>query len=62
MTHLINNIYTFDNEYETVLDLRTNNIIPPNNQNNNIQLRPALNPSLIPWRPSSKLQRLYDKF
>jgi|ERR1044071_5917546 hypothetical protein len=63
MTNRINNIYTFDTEYETSdylfhLRLPPNPNTPHSNNNNSNQNQPHL----PPWRPSPKLQRLYDKF
>lgn len=70
MAHQIHNIYTFDNEYETILDLsnspnNNNNdnsdlVITPVDQNENNDQNLLSNPSY--WRPSSKLQRLYTRF
>src|SRR5436190_8369 len=68
MDHQINHIYTFDNEYETILDLTPNQTInydlnlnlTPNNSNQTINTQN--NPQLTYWRPSPKLQKLYDKF
>ncbi len=66
MTHRINNIYTFDIKYETSnwpFHLRlpfNSNILYSNLNNSNDLNQTQLN--LPHWRPSSKLQKLYDKF
>ncbi|CAG8641821.1 2677_t:CDS:2, partial [Gigaspora rosea] len=66
MTYNLSTIYTFDNEYEILLDelfefapqqlnnFNDTNLKTPNmNENNDLH-------SYKHWRPSSKLQRLYD--
>ena len=67
MAHLIHNIYTFDNEYETILDLSNSSpstdhpnttVLPIQDQYNDSQSHPRSSH----WRPSPKLQRLYDRF
>src|SRR6266542_5696535 len=61
MAHQIHNIYTFDNEYETLVDLseRPNNDPSPILSVGNVQSDP---PHTSRWRPSPKFQRLYDRF
>ncbi len=63
MTHRINNIYTFDTEYETS-DWPFHSRLPPNPDTPHSNLNDLdRNQSHLPlWRPSPKLQRLYDNF
>ncbi|CAB4446007.1 unnamed protein product [Rhizophagus irregularis] len=65
----IHNVYTFDNDYETLVDLTTSHVddldSTPLNlpYSNHYLLSPLSHPSHPSyWRPSSKLQRLYDRF
>jgi len=67
MTYQLNNIYTFNNEYETVLDLSSQpsnhpNIIPSNSDIPSQTNENQTHQQLSYWRPSSKLQRLYNRF
>ncbi|CAG8535002.1 uncharacterized protein OCT59_001644 [Rhizophagus irregularis] len=63
MTHQLHNIYTFDDEYETLVDLSLipDDANPPllTDSTNNLLTPP---PPISYWRPSSKYQRLYDRF
>ena len=75
MTHLIHHVYTFDNEYETVLDFSDPIIVNDddidNDLNSVLPILPDLDQTdnlrnytsqLSHWRPSTKLQKLYDRF
>src|SRR5215216_366118 len=74
MSHQINSIYTFDDEYETTLDWTTTNVasITPSNPNilppgyTSAHITPITplpsNAIITHWRPSTMLQRLYDRF
>jgi len=70
MTHQLNNIYTFDNEHETILDWSSHtnspsnnpNIISPSDPNFDQTNQNQTHSQPLHWRPSSKLQRLYNKF
>ena len=72
MAHQINNIYTFDDQYETLLDWSAHNDLNPNpnpaiplNSNNSEQNpnRDNQNPSQSShWRPFPRFQNLYNKF
>src|SRR5438045_298955 len=69
----IHAIYTFDNEYETLINLSNDhnidtidtpinnnyNLVTNQDDNGNLQNYPMRPPY---WRPSPKLQRLYDRF
>jgi len=65
MANLIHNVYTFDNEYETLVDLTTTpndtdlTSIPQTDSPSNLEINPL---RISYWRPSSKFQRLYDRF
>ena len=66
--HQVHHIYTFDNEYETILNLTPDQVLnddsdlnlPSNRSNQNLNSQNNTQPTY--WRPSSKLQKLYDKF
>ena len=66
MNYQLHNVYTFDNKHETILDWTdsSNSAVITNNPPNQIQSIPDQTNllQLSHWRPSSKLQRLYDKF
>src|SRR5688500_579581 len=72
MAHQINNIYTFNDEYKTLLDLSTRNNLnldpdpaTPLNLNNPDQDPGQDNqtPLQLPyWRSSQRLQNLYNRF
>src|SRR3954453_12820318 len=68
MDSQIHHIYTFDNEYETLIDLTINQTTINNSNLNHSQnysnqnLNSQNNLQLTYWRPSTKLLRLYNKF
>ncbi|RHZ77740.1 hypothetical protein Glove_173g25 [Diversispora epigaea] len=66
MNYQLHNIYTFDNEHETLINWTndSNSAIitdDPHNRIQSTQNQVSLS-QLSYWRPSPKLQRLYDKF
>ncbi|GET03473.1 AAA family ATPase [Rhizophagus clarus] len=64
MTHQIHNVYTFENDYETLVDLTIT--LPVDDLDSASTTLPVsdLNHLSLPsyWRPLSKLQRLYARF
>ncbi|CAG8684929.1 13359_t:CDS:2, partial [Dentiscutata heterogama] len=69
MTHQLRNVYIFDDEYESLVDLSSQPIShSESNNSDNPTISSLSNPlnndpqTRTYWRPSNELQNLYDRF
>src|SRR5947207_8459851 len=66
MNHTLNNVFTFDDEHETLLDWSIRTELPDDDHPAPpipvTDANPLTQNNSLRWRPTPKLQRLYDRF